>query len=171
MGKVKNLYFTTEWMQIPKVLTHKNVKIYLNHGGMNSVRESLYAGVPLIINPIRIDQPRNCFQTELIGWGKCIESISGLQHAIIEIANSSFFYEEARKIREIMLIQEEDEEARLENYVILAAEQEVQYLKPRYYQHLRKLQLIDIDVHFAIFSIFYTFLIGVIFSSLCRSNK
>ena len=165
MEKVKNLYFTTDWMRIPKVLTHPSVKIFLHHGGMNSMRESLYAGVPMIINPIRIDQHRNCFQAELIGWGKCIEAVSGLQQAILSIANSPDIYEEVRKIRETMLIQEEDEEARLESYVIQVAEEETKHLKPRYYQHLRKLQLIDLDVHFFVFTIVYTMLFSLVSSS------
>jgi len=55
LEKNKNLYFTTEWLNMPKVLTHKNVKISLNHGGLNSIKESLYAGLPIIINPVTGD--------------------------------------------------------------------------------------------------------------------
>ena len=43
------------------ILRHKNVKVIVTHGGMNSVTEALLCGKPLVFLPIFGDQPYNAF--------------------------------------------------------------------------------------------------------------
>ncbi|XP_051159343.1 UDP-glucosyltransferase 2-like [Leptopilina boulardi] len=50
---------TMSWIpQIP-VLQHKNTKVFMTHGGLNSVQEGLYFAVPMIGFPLFGDQPLN----------------------------------------------------------------------------------------------------------------
>ncbi|XP_043467683.1 UDP-glucosyltransferase 2-like [Leptopilina heterotoma] len=57
-GLPKNV-LTMSWIpQIP-VLKHKNTKIFMTHGGLNSAQEGLYFAVPMIGFPLFGDQPLN----------------------------------------------------------------------------------------------------------------
>ncbi|XP_051159342.1 UDP-glucosyltransferase 2-like [Leptopilina boulardi] len=57
-GLPKNV-LTMSWIpQIP-VLKHKNTKVFITHGGLNSVQEGLYFAVPMIGLPLFGDQPLN----------------------------------------------------------------------------------------------------------------
>lgn len=38
---------------------HKNVRVFMTHGGMMSCQEALYHGVPILGLPLFGDQPRN----------------------------------------------------------------------------------------------------------------
>lgn len=50
---------TMKWIpQIP-VLKHQNMRLFISHGGIHSVIEALYFGVPLIGIPIAYDQDQN----------------------------------------------------------------------------------------------------------------
>ncbi|CAF1155033.1 unnamed protein product [Rotaria magnacalcarata] len=48
-----------QWVPQLNVLTHAAVKLFLTHGGMESVHESLYAGKPSLIVPFFGDQQSN----------------------------------------------------------------------------------------------------------------
>ncbi|XP_051159346.1 UDP-glucosyltransferase 2-like [Leptopilina boulardi] len=57
-GLPKNV-MTMSWIpQIP-VLKHKNIKVFMTHGGLNSVQEGLYFAVPMIGFPLFADQLLN----------------------------------------------------------------------------------------------------------------
>jgi len=59
--------FVTSWSPQKAVLAHSAVRAFFSHGGGNSIRESLAAGVPLIIMPLFGDQPMNAMIHEELG--------------------------------------------------------------------------------------------------------
>lgn len=59
--------FIAKWSQQKAVLKHPAVKAFFSHGGGNSVREALAAGVPMIIMPFVGDQPMNAMINEALG--------------------------------------------------------------------------------------------------------
>eukprot|EP00927_Polykrikos_kofoidii_P035774 TRINITY_DN30305_c0_g1_i1.p1 TRINITY_DN30305_c0_g1~~TRINITY_DN30305_c0_g1_i1.p1 ORF type:complete len:520 (+),score=78.09 TRINITY_DN30305_c0_g1_i1:56-1615(+) len=59
--------FITPWSLQKAVLAHQAVKVFLSHGGGNSVREAVAAGVPLLIMPFVGDQPTNAVIHEELG--------------------------------------------------------------------------------------------------------
>ena len=75
--------------------------------------------------------------------------------AIQEIVNSPEIKEEVLKMREAIILSEEDEESRYDYWVLLAANGEIDHLRPKFTNKLLKLQLIDLDVHFALFTLVY----------------
>ena len=75
--KKANIFLTTEWINIPKLLEHENLKISYHHSGLGSIGEAFLAGKPMIATPPlnTADPFKSCFQIELSGWGKCIPSV------------------------------------------------------------------------------------------------
>ncbi|CAG0916887.1 unnamed protein product [Notodromas monacha] len=51
--------FVSPWLPQQDLLGHKNVKVFLTHGGILSVQEATYHGVPMIGIPIGSDQDMN----------------------------------------------------------------------------------------------------------------
>ncbi|XP_050544296.1 UDP-glucosyltransferase 2-like [Daktulosphaira vitifoliae] len=55
----------SKWMPQQSILSHKNVKVFITHGGLMGVMEAVHFGVPMIGIPVFGDQPANI--------AKCIE--------------------------------------------------------------------------------------------------
>nr|XP_040238054.2 UDP-glucosyltransferase 2-like [Anopheles coluzzii]XP_040238055.2 UDP-glucosyltransferase 2-like [Anopheles coluzzii] len=51
----KNLY-TQKWLPQRDVLCHKNVRLFVSHGGLLGVSEAVHCGVPVVVMPIYGDQ-------------------------------------------------------------------------------------------------------------------
>ncbi|KXN66850.1 glycosyltransferase family 1 protein, partial [Conidiobolus coronatus NRRL 28638] len=87
--KVDNIEYTTgqivegthdkikilNWAPQQSILHHPSTKLFLSHGGLDSIYESMDAGVPMLILPFLADQPRNAMLVtesglgDYIGWG------------------------------------------------------------------------------------------------------
>jgi UDP:flavonoid glycosyltransferase YjiC (YdhE family) len=48
----------------------KHADLFITHGGMNSVNEAIYYGVPMLVMPFINDQPENAEQVERLKLGK-----------------------------------------------------------------------------------------------------
>ncbi|CAF3066976.1 unnamed protein product, partial [Rotaria sp. Silwood2] len=44
------------WIEQQRVLAHSSVRLFIGHGGLNSVGEAIYAHIPIIIVPGFADQ-------------------------------------------------------------------------------------------------------------------
>ena len=51
------------------VLAHRNVKVFITHGGLLGSTEAIYHGVPVIGIPIFGDQELNLARAERAGYG------------------------------------------------------------------------------------------------------
>ncbi|CAD5223209.1 unnamed protein product [Bursaphelenchus okinawaensis] len=66
-----NIYFV-EWVVQHKLLCNKNVKLFITHGGYNSILEAVDCAVPLVVIPLFGDQMFNGKLVEKQGFGKVI---------------------------------------------------------------------------------------------------
>ncbi|WP_242319061.1 macrolide family glycosyltransferase [Bacillus cereus group sp. BfR-BA-01349] len=87
---------------VPQLEILKKASLFITHGGMNSVSEGLYFGVPLIVLPIVNDQPLVAKRVEELGAGivcnyKDITSAI-LSKAVEEILTNSKYRENSRRI-------------------------------------------------------------------------
>jgi len=58
---------------VPQLQVLQYVDAFISHGGMNSVQESLYFGVPMVIIPQSTDQYLNGFRLARLGAGICLK--------------------------------------------------------------------------------------------------
>jgi glucuronosyltransferase len=72
---------------------HKNIRLFLTHGGLLSTLEAAYHGVPLIGIPLVFDQNGNMLQAERKGFAKPLEFMGlteeTLESSIHEMLNNS----------------------------------------------------------------------------------
>lgn len=68
LGNIPSNIWTYSFVPQLEVLQHTD--LFITHGGMNSVNESMYYGVPMLVMPIINDQPVNAEQVEKLKLGK-----------------------------------------------------------------------------------------------------
>uniref|UniRef100_A0A1I7TYU3 glucuronosyltransferase n=1 Tax=Caenorhabditis tropicalis TaxID=1561998 RepID=A0A1I7TYU3_9PELO len=54
----KNVYLM-EWLPQPALLSDSRLSLFITHGGLGSINEVAYSGVPAIVVPLFFDQPMN----------------------------------------------------------------------------------------------------------------
>nr|WP_223873771.1 nucleotide disphospho-sugar-binding domain-containing protein [Streptococcus massiliensis] len=64
--------------------------LFITHGGMNSVNEAIYYGVPMIVAPMRNDQPRVAQQVADLHLGKYLNKRGLTNQQIQEVAANLF---------------------------------------------------------------------------------
>jgi MGT family glycosyltransferase len=55
---------------VPQLEVLSRADLFITHGGMNSVTEAIYFGVPMLVMPVINDQPINAAQVERLGIGE-----------------------------------------------------------------------------------------------------
>jgi MGT family glycosyltransferase len=70
IGKLKNIPPNVYvYKSVPQLKVLKMADVFVTHGGMNSVSEALYHGVPMVVIPFGSDQPVNARCVEQLGVG------------------------------------------------------------------------------------------------------
>ncbi|XP_045118266.1 UDP-glycosyltransferase UGT5-like isoform X2 [Portunus trituberculatus] len=62
----------SSWLPQQDILAHHNVKVFISHGGLLSLQESIFHATPLLVLPIFGDQPRNGMFVEDSGIGRTL---------------------------------------------------------------------------------------------------
>ncbi|XP_062553019.1 UDP-glycosyltransferase UGT5-like [Armigeres subalbatus] len=70
-GKPANVLIG-KWLPQDDILAHKNLKLFLTHGGLGSITEAMYHGVPVVGIPMFGDQDTNVAQVVKEGWGASV---------------------------------------------------------------------------------------------------
>lgn len=90
------------WMPQQEILKHKNLKIFITHGGLLSMMESLHYGKPIIGIPFFNDQKLNVAKAESQGYGVTIDYDSlteeSLKNAVNAIFNNGSYQANAEKL-------------------------------------------------------------------------
>jgi len=100
---------TVEW--VPQLDVLARAHIFITHGGMSSIRESLYSGVPMIIFPWGIDQAGNSARIVFHHLGlrgnikRVTPEIAG--DCIDKLCGDPSYYRSVKQMQEVFLEQED----------------------------------------------------------------
>lgn len=102
LGEIPNNFIVKNYVPQTEVLKH--TKLFITHGGMNSVHEGLYYGVPLIVLPQSADQPIIAEQVANMGAGIKLQmqelTANQLCHAVNHVLNQPTFHKNVANVRD-----------------------------------------------------------------------
>jgi N-glycosyltransferase len=78
---------------LPQPLVLECCDLFLNHGGFNSIRESLRLGVPMVITPIFGDQPYNAQRCSDLGVARAFSKAAPSVEALLQACRAVLFDE------------------------------------------------------------------------------
>ncbi|XP_049793972.1 UDP-glycosyltransferase UGT5-like isoform X2 [Schistocerca nitens] len=97
-GKPENVHLG-KWFPQSDLLAHKNVKLFISHGGLQSSLEATARGVPLIGIPVGAEQGYNVQRIVHYGYGIKLDlqniTIQSVEWAIHEVLNNPIYREKA----------------------------------------------------------------------------
>ena len=100
----------SDFGEIPKHITIKNsvnqieilshAEVFLTHGGMNSVNESLYFGVPMVLFPQQSEQGLVARRTAVLGAGILLNNSRprSIQKALYQVLGNSSYKGHAKQL-------------------------------------------------------------------------
>ncbi|KAJ7327024.1 hypothetical protein JRQ81_016783 [Phrynocephalus forsythii] len=107
-NKPKNLGNNTkliEWLPQNDLLGHSNIKAFLSHGGLNSIFETMYHGVPVVGMPLFGDHYDTMTRVQAKGMGILLNwktiTEDELYDALVKVINDPSYRRQAQKLSEI----------------------------------------------------------------------
>ncbi len=89
-----------EW--VPQIEVLKRAALFISHGGMNSVHDSLYFGVPLLVVPQQFEQTTNAMRVVELGAGLMLKAkqvnAQAIRDSAVRLLTESHFKTEAEHI-------------------------------------------------------------------------
>ncbi|XP_014406024.1 PREDICTED: 2-hydroxyacylsphingosine 1-beta-galactosyltransferase, partial [Myotis brandtii] len=94
-----------EWLPQNDLLGHPHAKAFLSHGGLNSIFETMYHGVPVVGIPLFGDHYDTMTRVQAKGMGLLLEwktlTEAELHAALVQVINDPSFRRRARQLSEI----------------------------------------------------------------------
>ncbi|XP_012258117.3 uncharacterized protein LOC105687230 [Athalia rosae] len=91
-----------KWLPQNDVLAHPNLKLFITHGGICSLMETVYHGVPIVGIPLFGDQPRNILLVQKRGYGESLDLLTltekQIQNVVMKVASKPEYKENIKKI-------------------------------------------------------------------------
>ncbi|XP_043917599.1 2-hydroxyacylsphingosine 1-beta-galactosyltransferase [Protopterus annectens] len=94
-----------EWLPQNDLLGHPNIKAFLSHGGLNSIYEAMYHGVPVVGIPLFGDHYDTMTRVQAKGMGILLiwkkMSEDDLYNALVKVITDSSYRQRAQQLSEI----------------------------------------------------------------------
>ena len=74
------------WIPQNDLLSHPRTKLFITHGGLNSIQEAIFHGVPMVVVPIFGDQFDNAANVQHAGFGEKIDLKSLTKEELVDVA-------------------------------------------------------------------------------------
>ncbi|XP_060852826.1 UDP-glucosyltransferase 2-like [Rhopalosiphum padi] len=102
--KPKNM-MTKQWLPQRDILLHPNVKLFISHGGISGLYETVDAGVPVLGFPLIGDQPRNIDNLVNAGMAISMDLLSVTEDSflnnVLELLKNKKYSENAKNAMKI----------------------------------------------------------------------
>lgn len=89
---------------VPQAEVLKYSSLFIAHGGMGSVSDGMYLGVPMILVPLGADQFFNAYRLQELGAGKVLKkeevTVANLRHHAKLVLENKSFKMQVEKVRE-----------------------------------------------------------------------
>lgn len=94
------------YSSVPQLEVLAKANVFITHGGLNSVSEAMYFGVPMVVFPYETDQPLNAKCIERLGIGKRLDrkkfTSELLKTVVTSLLNDNMIAQNTKKIKEKM---------------------------------------------------------------------
>ncbi|XP_012265947.2 UDP-glycosyltransferase UGT5-like [Athalia rosae] len=91
-----------KWLPQNDLLAHPNLKLFVTHGGISSLMETVYHGVPIVATPLFGDQMRNIMLAERRGYAIYLDfqtmTENQIYEAVMKVANDPKYKENVKKV-------------------------------------------------------------------------
>eukprot|EP00040_Diaphanoeca_grandis_P017372 m.90439 g.90439 ORF g.90439 m.90439 type:complete len:410 (-) comp26397_c0_seq2:91-1320(-) len=95
--------WSLRWVPQKALLGTGDVDVFVTHGGMNSIHESLWCAVPMLLIPHHGDQPYNANIVQDLGCGLMVDmfdvSVQGLATNITDLIQTKIYKEKALEVQ------------------------------------------------------------------------
>lgn len=156
-NKPENIKISS-WLPQRDALAHKNVKLFITHGGQLGTTEAMYEGIPLLGFPIFGDQKMNMNNAVVKGYGLVVNfndiTEEKIESALTKLLNDPKYYNTAKSLSKIF----NDRPLTPQESVVYWTEYAFRHKGA---QHLKSagsdlyyFQLISLDVYFVLFIVF-----------------
>lgn len=89
---------------IPQLAVLSRAEAFVSHGGMGSIMEAVYHGVPLVVIPRMAEQMVNARQVERLGLGRCVDpqhlTPGTLREAFLDVVSNHRIAAKVRRMRQ-----------------------------------------------------------------------
>lgn len=100
-----------DWLPQQDLLAHPKIKLFITHGGLLSLQEAMYHGVPVIGIPFFFDQPGNVQRVKELGIGEGLDlsniTEEGVYQLITKVINEKSYSQNMKKYSRILRDQPE----------------------------------------------------------------
>lgn len=155
-SKLSNVHII-RWMPQNDLLANQNVRLFITHGGFNSVLEAVHHGKPMIVLPIDIDQPANAVAVATKGYGIHLDLIDftaqQLLESITKVVSEPEFTEQVLKASAVLKDKKESPAERVSFLITHVIKYGDAHLRTGAF----KLSLLE----FLMFDIFFVFIVLV----------
>ncbi|KAF5291331.1 hypothetical protein FQA39_LY03482 [Lamprigera yunnana] len=97
---------TNKWFPQQDVLRHRNIKVFLTQGGLQSMEEAITGGVPLVGMPFFGDQPLNVRKMVNLGIAVAVDTETltptVLKEAIMEVAENPKYRNKVKDLSQLL---------------------------------------------------------------------
>lgn len=90
---IKNLppnVMIRQWLPQNDILAHKNIVLFITHGGVFGTQEGIYHGVPMLFIPVYADQFRNAQRCVDAGYAELLRFVDVTTNAVVEKLRALF---------------------------------------------------------------------------------
>ncbi|XP_042322459.1 2-hydroxyacylsphingosine 1-beta-galactosyltransferase isoform X2 [Sceloporus undulatus] len=166
-----------EWLPQNDLLGHSNIKAFLSHGGLNSIFETMYHGVPVVGIPLFGDHYDTMTRVQAKGMGILLNwktlTEDELYNALVKVINDPSYRRQAQKLSEIHKDQPShpvDRTVYWINYIL--RHNGAQHLRAAVYTvSLYQYFLLDIAIVILLGTALFCYILARIAKFICKQSK